>query len=265
MFPAADETSPLIDWQDGQPVSRRFGDVYFSRDSGLEETRHVFLEGNRLRERWAALAAARPLHDRRNRFRHRPQFRRRVGALGRGWLPPARGSATSASSATRSPPPTSRARSACGRSSLATARQLLAQWSELAPGWHRFVFGGGRVLLTLLAGDVRTVLPRLDGRVDAWFLDGFAPAKNPEMWRAGRARPGRAPVRPGRDLRDLHRCRRGPARARSRRLRGREDARVRAQARDAARRRCARRRPRALARPVVRSPGAARRGARRRS
>jgi tRNA 5-methylaminomethyl-2-thiouridine biosynthesis bifunctional protein len=46
------------------------------------------------------------------------------------------------------------------------------------------VFGGGRVLLTLLAGDVRTVLPRLDGCVDAWFLDGFAPARNPEMWQA---------------------------------------------------------------------------------
>ena len=60
---------------------------------------------------------------------------------------------------------------------------LLAQWVEVAPGWHRFVFDGGRVLLTLLAGDVRAVLPRLDGRVDAWFLDGFAPAKNPEMWR----------------------------------------------------------------------------------
>src|SRR5262245_45241513 len=54
MSPAGD-TSPLIDWQDGQPVSRRYGDVYFSRDSGLEETRHVFLEGNGLRERWAAL------------------------------------------------------------------------------------------------------------------------------------------------------------------------------------------------------------------
>jgi tRNA 5-methylaminomethyl-2-thiouridine biosynthesis bifunctional protein len=59
---------------------------------------------------------------------------------------------------------------------------LLGQWTEIAPGWHRFAFGGGRVLLTLLAGDVRTEIPRLDGRVDAWFLDGFAPARNPEMW-----------------------------------------------------------------------------------
>src|SRR5690606_22690967 len=42
---------------DGQPLSRRFGDVYFSRASGIEETRHVFLGHNRLRERWATLSA----------------------------------------------------------------------------------------------------------------------------------------------------------------------------------------------------------------
>ena len=49
--------SNLLDWQDGQPVSTRFGDVYFSRDSSLDETRHVFLAHNRLAERWAALPA----------------------------------------------------------------------------------------------------------------------------------------------------------------------------------------------------------------
>ena len=38
----------MLDWKDGQPFSNRYGDVYFSADSGLEETRHVFLQGNRL-------------------------------------------------------------------------------------------------------------------------------------------------------------------------------------------------------------------------
>ncbi len=47
----------LLDWQDGQPVSRRFGDVYFSRASGIDETGHVFLAGNRLAQRFAALPA----------------------------------------------------------------------------------------------------------------------------------------------------------------------------------------------------------------
>jgi tRNA U34 5-methylaminomethyl-2-thiouridine-forming methyltransferase MnmC len=45
----------MLDWKDGQPFSDRFGDVYFSNDSGLEETHHVFLQGNRLAERFAVL------------------------------------------------------------------------------------------------------------------------------------------------------------------------------------------------------------------
>ena len=183
MLPVPDAASPLIDWQDGQPVSRRFGDVYFSRDSGLDETRHVFLEGNRLRERWTALA---------------PHGRFTIGETGFGtglnfaaaWAlwdeaapPAARLRYVSVERHPLAPPDVARTLGMWGE--LGRYRgELLAQWSEVAPGWHRFVLGGGRVLLTLLAGDVRTVLPRLDGCMDAWFLDGFAPAKNPEMWRS---------------------------------------------------------------------------------
>jgi tRNA 5-methylaminomethyl-2-thiouridine biosynthesis bifunctional protein len=181
MRPAADEPSPLIDWQDGQPVSHQFGDVYFSRDSGLEETRHVFLEGNALRERWAGLA---------------PHSRFTIGETGFGtglnfaaaWAlwdevapPAARLRYLSVERYPLAPADISRTLGLWPE--LARYREaLLAQWTEIAPGWHRFAFGGGRVLLTLLAGDVRMELPRLDGRVDAWFLDGFAPARNPEMW-----------------------------------------------------------------------------------
>lgn len=50
------------------------------------------------------------------------------------------------------------------------------------PGFQRLAFAGGRVGLTLLLGDALECLPQLDARVDAWFLDGFAPAKNPDMW-----------------------------------------------------------------------------------
>lgn len=48
-------TPAQLDWQDGQPTSIAFGDVYFSRDAGLDETRHVFLQHNQLAERFAAL------------------------------------------------------------------------------------------------------------------------------------------------------------------------------------------------------------------
>ena len=47
----------MLDWQDGQPFSRRFGDIYFSRDSGLEEKRFTFLQGNRLAERFTCLSS----------------------------------------------------------------------------------------------------------------------------------------------------------------------------------------------------------------
>jgi tRNA 5-methylaminomethyl-2-thiouridine biosynthesis bifunctional protein len=178
---AADDSSPLIDWQDGQPVSRRFGDVYFSRDSGREETRHVFLEGNRLRERWAALT---------------PRARFTIGETGFGtglnfacaWAlwdelapPDARLRYVSVERHPLAPADIARTLGMWPEL-VPRCNALLAQWSELPPGWHRFVLGGGRVLLTILAGDVRAILPRLDARVDAWFLDGFAPAKNPEMW-----------------------------------------------------------------------------------
>ncbi|HHQ3873083.1 TPA: bifunctional tRNA (5-methylaminomethyl-2-thiouridine)(34)-methyltransferase MnmD/FAD-dependent 5-carboxymethylaminomethyl-2-thiouridine(34) oxidoreductase MnmC, partial [Pseudomonas aeruginosa] len=59
---------------------------------------------------------------------------------------------------------------------------LLGQYLAVHPGFQRLAFAGGRVGLTLLLGDALECLPQLDARVDAWFLDGFAPAKNPDMW-----------------------------------------------------------------------------------
>jgi tRNA 5-methylaminomethyl-2-thiouridine biosynthesis bifunctional protein len=171
----------LVDWRDGQPFSRLFGDVYFSRESGLEEARHVFLAGNRLRERWAVLA---------------PGGRFTIGETGFGtglnfaaawalWdeVAPA-GARLSYVAVERHPlAPADIARTLALWPALTRYREaLLAQWTEVAPGWHRFVFDGGRVLLTLLAGDAGTVLARSDASVDAWSLDGFAPAKNPAMW-----------------------------------------------------------------------------------
>ncbi len=53
------------------------------------------------------------------------------------------------------------------------------------PGWNRWDFAGGQIRLTLVIDDVTVALPQLPtSSVDAWFLDGFSPAKNPEMWSA---------------------------------------------------------------------------------
>jgi tRNA 5-methylaminomethyl-2-thiouridine biosynthesis bifunctional protein len=60
--------------------------------------------------------------------------------------------------------------------------ELLRQWPPLTPGFHRLHFDHGNVSLTLLLGDAQALLPQLVASADAVYLDGFAPAKNPELW-----------------------------------------------------------------------------------
>jgi tRNA 5-methylaminomethyl-2-thiouridine biosynthesis bifunctional protein len=59
---------------------------------------------------------------------------------------------------------------------------LIAAWPKLEPGAHRLEFDERRVTLTLVFGDAAEILPTLDIRADAFYLDGFSPAKNPELW-----------------------------------------------------------------------------------
>lgn len=170
-----------LEWRDGQPVSRRFGDVFFSRHCGSEESAYVFLGGNRLAERWGGLPDG------------------AVFAIGETGFGTGLNFANAWSLWDRTAPPSARLHylsvegyplaaaelAAALAAWPALARQraaLVAQWEQFAPGWHRLVFAEGRVVLTLLVGDVAAVLPRLEASIDAWFLDGFAPAKNPAMW-----------------------------------------------------------------------------------
>ena len=65
-------------------------------------------------------------------------------------------------------------------------RRSLTSFAEIGPaletGAHKLEFDGGRVRLTLHFGDAVTLLPTLDAAADAFYLDGFSPAKNPELW-----------------------------------------------------------------------------------
>lgn len=171
-----------LDWNDqGQPLSRQFGDVYFSREDGLGETRHVFLAGNDLPARFAALPA---------------DARLVIGETGFGtglnflcaWqlfdqLAPADACLHFVSVEKYPLTAADLQRALALWPELAPwSGQLLEQYRAIHPGFQRLVLDGGRVILTLLIGDALQMLPQLDARIDVWFLDGFAPDKNPQMW-----------------------------------------------------------------------------------
>jgi len=159
-----------VEWRDGGiPVSVRFDDPYFSLADGLAETRHVFLAGNDLPARlrpgfhiaelgfgtglnllaaliaWRGAAIPGPL-----RFTSFEAFPLDAACMARALdaFPEAR----------------------------AIADPVLAQWADgpaiRLPDLHA----------DIILGDARDTLPQWAGQADAWFLDGFSPAKNPEMW-----------------------------------------------------------------------------------
>ena len=178
----SDLRNAQLDWNDqGQPLSRQFGDVYFSRDDGLGETRHVFLAGNDLPARFAALPAGARLV---------------IGETGFGtglnflcaWqlfdqLAPADACLHFVSVEKYPLTAADLQRALALWPELAPwSGQLLEQYRAIHPGFQRLVLDGGRVVLTLLIGDALQMLPQLDARIDVWFLDGFAPDKNPQMW-----------------------------------------------------------------------------------
>lgn len=160
-----------LDWRGGDvPVSTRFDDPYFSLENGLAETRHVFLSGNDLPARFtdgfhvAELGFGTGLN-----LLACLQAWRDSGA--RGVL-----HYTSFEAFPMAAPDMIRAQAAFA--------ELAGIAAELAPHWRK---GAGEVALddlrfTLVTGDARETLPKWAGRADAWFLDGFSPAKNPELW-----------------------------------------------------------------------------------
>jgi tRNA 5-methylaminomethyl-2-thiouridine biosynthesis bifunctional protein len=187
----------MIEWRDGEPYSTVYQDVYFSRESGPDETRHVFLQHNQLRERWLAMHAQ-PHQENtdaamQNRARH---FTIAETGFGTGlnllcawqlWEETAPHDARLHFISTEKHPLSLSDMQQAWTSWPEFSRysaELLAQYQWLAPGMHRFSLANGRVILTLLIGDVAETLPGLRASVDAWFLDGFAPSRNPEMWQA---------------------------------------------------------------------------------
>ncbi|WJV52569.1 bifunctional tRNA (5-methylaminomethyl-2-thiouridine)(34)-methyltransferase MnmD/FAD-dependent 5-carboxymethylaminomethyl-2-thiouridine(34) oxidoreductase MnmC [Prodigiosinella aquatilis] len=180
----------VLSWNDqGTPVSQQFDDVYFSNQNGLDETRYVFLQGNHFPVRftyhsdavctvaetgfgtglnfltlWQAFdqfrkqaphAVLRRLHF--ISFEKFPLRCHDLAAAHAQWPELAH-----------------------------YANELRQQWPIALPGCHRLILAKGAITLDLWFGDINMLLPQLDDslthKIDAWFLDGFAPAKNPDMW-----------------------------------------------------------------------------------
>ncbi|MEI2416896.1 tRNA (5-methylaminomethyl-2-thiouridine)(34)-methyltransferase MnmD [Orrella sp. JC864] len=184
MSPAYRPLIPAVPEHDdsGRPVSRAYGDVYHPLAGAPAQARQVFLQGNGLPGRWRARASFTVCETGFGlglsflalwqAWREDPQRPRRLHVVSVEAHPFSREDLR-AMLARHAP--------ACQRG-LADA--LLAQWPPLLPGLHRLEFEGGALTLTLGFGWAEELVPRLAARVDAYFLDGFAPAGNPAMWSA---------------------------------------------------------------------------------
>ncbi len=158
-----------IEWRPGDlPASIRFGDPYFSLDDGLAEARHVFLSGNDLPARLcpgfgvAELGFGTGLNM------------LALALVAKGLTGPIR--FTSFEAYPLSAPEIARALTAFPEANM-VAGPFLAAW---AMGKRQFSLGALEV--DVVIGDARETLPRWQGMADAWFLDGFSPARNPELW-----------------------------------------------------------------------------------
>jgi tRNA U34 5-methylaminomethyl-2-thiouridine-forming methyltransferase MnmC len=158
-----------IDWREGDvPVSVRFDDPYFSLAGGLEEARYVFLAGNGLPDRFAAGFRIAELG-----FGSGLNFLATLAAW-RASRVPGRLNYTAFEAFPMEPAAMARAH--------AGVPALIPLSTEVLAA-----FDGQRLRLddadlTLIHGDARVTVHHWDGLADAWFLDGFAPAKNPELW-----------------------------------------------------------------------------------
>ena len=175
-------SSPLVPAElaatgDGTPYSTLYDDVYHSAHGGLAQARHVFLGGNDLPLRWMGAD---------NFVIGETGF-----GLGLNFL--ATWQAWRESRATGRLHFVSVEKHPFRRDDLgellaphtelaALADELLKQWPPLTPGSHCLNFAGDNVTLTLLLGDAQTMLPQLETKLDALYLDGFAPSKNPDLW-----------------------------------------------------------------------------------
>lgn len=163
----------------GTPASQHYGDVYHARAGALAQARHVFMAGNRLPQRWAGrdtFTICETGFGLGNNFlslwqtwRNSPERPRRLHVL---------------SFEAHPLPREALARGLASHTGeiRVLADALLDSWPPVLPGLHRLEFEGGQLSLTLAFGRVEHLARQVEARVDAFFLDGFSPDRNPAMW-----------------------------------------------------------------------------------
>ena len=180
--PEVSATPARLVWRDGVPESADFGDVYFSRENGLEETRYVFLHHNDLPKRFTAVGAGESFVVAESGFGTGLNFL----ATWHCWRQsnPPRDARLHFVSVERFPlTPEDLARAHAMWPELSElAAELQTHYPALINGTHRVVLDEGRVRLTLYFGDALDGWQEMNFLADAWFLDGFAPSLNPELW-----------------------------------------------------------------------------------
>jgi len=167
-----------LEWTEAGPIAPDAGDVYFSAEDGLAETRSVFLQAAGFPDRFAkdrpTIVAELGFGTGLNFLALWDLFRRTAPETARLHFVSVEGFPLHVSDLTRA------------LSAFPELRplsdQLIAAWPSPHKGPHRRVFENGRVMLTVFHDLAEAALPQMEFQADAWFLDGFAPAKNPDMW-----------------------------------------------------------------------------------
>jgi tRNA 5-methylaminomethyl-2-thiouridine biosynthesis bifunctional protein len=177
-MPASIEPAVLTFNIDALPISSVFDDVYHSAAGAQAQARHVFLAGNGLPGRWQGRTGFTILETGFGlglnflatwlAWQGDPQRCRTLHFVSLEKYPFHAADLALAQAAWPEFAP--------------LADELRRHWPALEAGAHRLELAGGALVLTLHFGDAVDTLPRLLGPVDAFYLDGFSPARNPELW-----------------------------------------------------------------------------------
>ncbi|VAW87588.1 tRNA (5-methylaminomethyl-2-thiouridylate)-methyltransferase / FAD-dependent cmnm(5)s(2)U34 oxidoreductase [hydrothermal vent metagenome] len=171
-------TQENITWNNNTPSSTQFEDVYYSTTDGLAETQNVFILGNQLPQRWQ---------------------QQKTFVIGETGFGTGLNFVATLAQWEKSAPQHAQLNYISVEKYPLSKRDIkkaLNHWSELdryvdellqvypsdVAGFHRLKLLKDRVSLTLMIGDAKQMYRQLIATVDAWYLDGFAPSRNPGMW-----------------------------------------------------------------------------------